>query len=92
MPGNPYDGHTLDEALEQATILADASIHTAIVDRAYRSVEVDGVPILRSGPRLVITSSIKTMIKRRSAIEPALGNLDAIGSRASSATHYTRAV
>ncbi|MGF6304124.1 hypothetical protein OKW43_004904 [Paraburkholderia sp. WC7.3g] len=36
-PGNPYDGHTLAEALEQATILCDATPEIAIVDVATRA-------------------------------------------------------
>ena len=42
MPGNPYDGHTLAEALEQATILYDATPEVAIVDLGYKGVAVDG--------------------------------------------------
>jgi len=33
MPGDPYDGHTLPEALELVAILADVPIHTVIVDQ-----------------------------------------------------------
>lgn len=33
MPGNPYDGHTLEEALEQAAILGDVKPEVAVVDR-----------------------------------------------------------
>jgi hypothetical protein len=40
LPGNPYDGHTLAEALEQAAILCDATPEVAIVDRGYTSVAV----------------------------------------------------
>jgi hypothetical protein len=38
MPGNPYDGHTLAEALEQAAILSDvlAALLTPLV-RIMRS-------------------------------------------------------
>lgn len=51
MPGNPYDGHTLAETLEQVGILADAKPKIAIVDKGYRDVDLDGVLILRSGQR-----------------------------------------
>jgi IS5 family transposase len=47
MPGNPYDGHTLAEALEQAAILSDVSPEVAIVDRGYKGVAIDGVKIYR---------------------------------------------
>ena len=79
MPGNPYDGHTLPEALEQAGILGDTPIHTAVVDRGYRGVEVPGTRILRSGQRRGITKGLKAMIKRRSAIEPTIGHMKSDG-------------
>jgi len=36
-PGNPYDGHTLKEALEQVAILTNQRPDMAVVDRGYRS-------------------------------------------------------
>ncbi len=73
--GNPYDRHTLAETLEQIGILADRAPATAIVDRRYRGVEVDGVRILRSGQRRGITRTLKAKIQRRSAIEPKFGHM-----------------
>ena len=75
MPGNPYDGHTLAQTLEQVGILTDSKPTTAIVDKGYRGVEVEGVRILRSGQRRGLTTALKAMIKRRSAIEPAIGHM-----------------
>jgi IS5 family transposase len=75
MPGNPYDGHTLPETLEQVTILAERKPTIAIVDKGYRGAEVEGVRILRSGQRRGITRTLKVMIRRRSAIEPAIGHM-----------------
>ena len=75
MPGNPYDGHTLHETLEQVTILTEYKPSTAVVDKGYRGVEVDGVRILRSGQKRGITRSLRAMIRRRSAIEPAIGHM-----------------
>ena len=75
MQGNPYDGHTLAETLEQIGILADLAPTKAIVDRGYRGVEVDGVRILRSGQRRWITRTLKAMIQRRSAIAPTIGRM-----------------
>jgi len=51
MSCNPYDGRMLAETLEQASILTHAPVHTAVVDRGYRGVQVAGVHILRSGLR-----------------------------------------
>ena len=77
MPGNPYDGHTLAETLEQVGILTgtDRPPAMAIVDKGYRGVKVEGVRILMSGQKRGITRTLKAMIKRRSAIEPAIGHM-----------------
>jgi IS5 family transposase len=79
MPGNPYDGHTLNEAIEQVEILTDKRPGIAIVDKGYRGVQVQGVQILRSGQRRGITRTMKAMIKRRSAIEPTIGHMKTDG-------------
>ena len=77
----PYDGHTLAETLEQLGILTgtDKPPATAIVDKGYRRVEIEGVRILRSGQRRGITRTLKAMFKRRSAIEPAIGHMKKAG-------------
>ena len=77
MPGNPYDGHTLAETLEQVGILTgtDRLPATAIVDKGYRGVKLEGVRILMSGQKRGITRTLKAMIRRRSAIEPAIGHM-----------------
>lgn len=79
MPGNPYDGHTLEEAIEQMSILSERKPKTAIVDRGYRGVEVPGVQILRSGQRRGMTHTLQKMIRRRSAIEPTIGHMKTDG-------------
>ena len=75
MPGNPYDGHTLHETIEQVAILTEHKPTTAVVDKGYRGVEVDGVRILRSGQKRGVTRTLRAMIRRRSAIEPAIGHM-----------------
>ena len=77
MPGNPYDGHTLAETLEQVGILTgtDRPPATAIVDKGYKGVKLEGVRILMSGQKRGITRTLRAMIKRRSAIEPAIGHM-----------------
>ena len=79
MPGNPYDGHTLDETIEQVSILANQRPRTVMVDKGYKGAEVDGVQILRSGQRRGVTRTMKAMIKRRSAIEPTIGHMKSDG-------------
>ncbi len=79
MPGNPYDGHTLAEALEQAQILSDVKPQIAVVDRGYRGVAIDGVKIYHPGLRRGITRGLRAMIRQRRAIEPAIGHMKADG-------------
>ncbi len=75
MPGNPYDGHTLPEAVEQVSILTDHLPKAVFVDKGYRGVDVAGVTIWRSGQKRGVTPAIKKAIYRRSAIEPAIGHM-----------------
>lgn len=79
MPGNPWDGHTLAETLEQVGILTNRQPKIAIVDKGYQGIEIPGVRILRSGQRRGITRKLKKMIKRRSAIEPTIGHMKTDG-------------
>lgn len=78
--GNPYDGHTLREQLEQAGILMqDTGIKptTAYVDLGYRGVDTDnpGVEIKHRGKAKSLTAKERKLLKRRQAIEPIIGHL-----------------
>ena len=79
MPGNPYDGHTLYEALERAEILSSVKPQMAFVDKGYQGVDIDGVQIWKSGQKRGVTRGLKAMIKRRSAIEPTIGHMKSDG-------------
>ncbi|WP_213299188.1 IS5 family transposase [Paraburkholderia sacchari] len=79
MPGSPYDGHTLAEALEQAAILSDVTPEVAVVDRGYKVVAIDGVKVYHPGLRRGITRGLRAMIKRRSAIASAIGHMKSDG-------------
>jgi IS5 family transposase len=79
MPGNPYDGHTLEEAIEQVSILAEQTPQIVIVDRGYKGAELEGIRILRSGQKRGISRTLHAMIKRRSAIEPTIGHMKTDG-------------
>jgi IS5 family transposase len=74
-PGNPYDGDTLAEQLEQTEILTGHKPHTAIVDLGYRGRTVDGVEILHRGKPKRLTKRQGSWVKRRQAIEPVIGHL-----------------
>lgn len=75
MPGNPWDGHTLEETIEQVSMLTGQEPKISIVDKGYKGVELEGIQILRSGQRRGVTRRLKAMIKRRSAIEATIGHM-----------------
>ncbi len=75
LPGNPYDGHTLHEALEQVEILSGERPLMAFVDRGYRGHGVETVKVFISGARRGVTRSIARLLRRRSAIEPMIGHM-----------------
>ena len=77
---NPYDGHTMNEQLEQATILMQDSAAkptTAFVDLGYRGVDADNpdVHIVHRGKAKRISEQERQLLKRRQAIEPIIGHL-----------------
>jgi transposase, IS5 family len=79
-PGNPYDGHTLYSQLEQVEILLEdigVKPKQAVVDLGYRGVDADnpGVEILHRGRWKSMTRAQRRWLKRRQAVEPAIGHL-----------------
>ncbi len=79
LPGNPYDGHSLREALEQTEILTGVRPKAAYVDRGYRGHHVSSTEVYISGQKRGVTRSIKQKLKRRSAIEPITGHMKTDG-------------
>lgn len=79
LPGNPYDGHTLPEALEQVAILTGKTPDLAVVDRGYRGHGVSETKVLISGTRRGLTPKLKALLRRRSAIEPEIGHMKTDG-------------
>ena len=79
-PGNPYDGHILNQQLEQTTILLDdvgKSPRQVIVDLGFRGVDKDnpGVEIIHRGKYKSLSQTQRRWLKRRQAVEPAIGHL-----------------
>ncbi|MCC5809276.1 MAG: IS5 family transposase [Ectothiorhodospiraceae bacterium] len=80
LPGNPYDGHTLPEALEQVETLTGVAPRRCYVDRGYRGAAVPGVSVYRSGQRRgVKTRQLRRELRRRSAIEAVIGHMKVDG-------------
>ena len=81
-PGNPYDGHVLNQQLEQTTILLEDTGKTpqqVIVDLGYRGVDQDnpGVEIIHRGKFKSLSKQQRRWLKRRPAVEPVIGHLKA---------------
>ena len=77
--GNPYDGHTLRQALEQVEILTDRRPDLAVVDRGYRGHGVEATRVLISGTRRGLTPKLIADLRRRSAIEAEIGHMKTDG-------------
>lgn len=73
--GNPYDGHTLQEALNKAENNANIEITTAFVDKGYRGHHVENKKVFISGQKKGVSKWIKAQIHRRQAIEPHIGHM-----------------
>ncbi len=79
-PGNPYDGHLLREQLEQTNILLEGTGRTpkeVFVDLGFRGVDADNpqVQIIHLGKYKSLTRQQRRWLKRRQAVEPAIGHL-----------------
>ena len=89
MPGNPYDGHTLADALQQVETLTGQRPSLAVVDRGYRGHGVQGIRVLVSGTRRGLTPRLTRLLRRRSAIEPEIGHMKTDGRLARCALRGT---
>lgn len=79
-PGNPYDGHILSAVLEQATNLTQdiaTNLKHIVVDLGFRGVDADnpGKEIIHRGKFKSLSKQQKGWLKRRTAVEPAIGHL-----------------
>ena len=79
-PGNPFDGHILNPALEQATNLMQdvgGTIKEVVADLGFRGVDADnpGKLIIHRGKFKSLNAQQKVWLRRRQAVEPAIGHL-----------------
>lgn len=75
--GNPYDGHTLSEALAQSESLTGTKISDAFCDQGYRGHKHDGDTNVHIVARVSRKrkQSLRRLLLRRAAIEPTIGHL-----------------
>ncbi|BBP46634.1 hypothetical protein THMIRHAS_20070 [Thiosulfatimonas sediminis] len=79
LPHNPYDGHSLVEAIEQTQQLTETTVERVFVDKGYRGHAVTDTKVYIAGQRRGMTASLKKKLKRRSAIEPTIGHMKTEG-------------
>ena len=78
--GNPYDGHTLAAQISQSNDLIKSTgseVKQAFVDLGYRGVDADnpGIEVIHRGRIKSMSERQKQQLKRRQAIEPAIGHV-----------------
>ena len=80
LPGNPYDGHTLETVLEATQELTGREIERAFADKRYRGHHAPNPHrVFTSGQKRGVFGAIKRELKRRSAIEPVIGHMKSQG-------------
>ena len=81
LPGNPYDGHTLQVCIEQATRVSGIAPKEAYADRGYKGhgCNTATFKVWISGSKRGVTQAIERKLKRRNAIEPVIGHLKSDG-------------
>ena len=77
LAGNPYDGHTLKQCLDQAKRCSGVAASQVFVDKGYKGhgCTTDVCKVFISGAKRGITPAIHKRLKRRSAIEPVIGHM-----------------
>jgi transposase, IS5 family len=81
LPGNPYDGHTLKECLQQVQRITTVASREAYADRGYRGhgCTSESLSVWLAGARRGVSAAIARKIKRRNAVEPVIGHMKSDG-------------
>ena len=76
LPGNPYDGHTLKDAIEETQKLTGRDIERGYVDKGYRGHNAPKpLRIFLSGQKRGVFGRTKLELRRRSAIEAVISHM-----------------
>ena len=78
LPGNPYDGHSLEECVNQIERISPQKPEMIFTDQGYRGhgMQRDGITVHVDKKRRGKTSRrLWKWMKRRSAVEPGIGHL-----------------
>jgi hypothetical protein len=80
LPGNPYDGHTLERVIPDMEALVGNTIERILADKGYRGHNAPPdykFRVFIPGPKRGGTPSIKRALRCGSAVEPVIGHLKA---------------
>lgn len=81
LPGNPYDGHTLQACIEQAQRVSGIKPREVYTDRGYRGhgCTSESLKVWIAGAKRGVTAAINRKLKRRNAVEPVIGHMKSDG-------------
>jgi len=80
LPGNPYDGHTLETVIPEIERLTGNTLARILADAGYRGHNAPAshkFRVFTQGQKRRVTPAIKRELKRRAAVEPVIGHLKA---------------
>lgn len=77
--GNPYDGHTLKEALKNTESITGQEVKMAFLDKGYKGHKMEDIKVWISGMKRGVTTWYKKQLARRQAIEPRIGHMKSDG-------------
>jgi IS5 family transposase len=78
LPGNPYDGHTLNTVIPDIEVTIGTEIERILTDAGYKGHNAPArhkFRVYTAGQRRRMTPSIKREMRRRAAIEPVIGHI-----------------
>jgi IS5 family transposase len=77
LPGSPYDGHTLEDQIDQVQKMTGITVKRAYADRGYRGhgIKRDGLDVILAYTRGITSPTIKRELRRRNAVEPVIGHV-----------------
>jgi IS5 family transposase len=77
MPGNPYDGHTLETVIPDIEKMLGARLDKIVADAGYRGHNApkdQHFKVYTANQKRGLTATIKRYFRRRSAVEPIIGH------------------
>jgi IS5 family transposase len=77
LPGNPYDGHTLETVIAEMETQIGANLARIVADRGYRGHNAPPdhkLKVYISQQKCGVTEAIRRDLRRRSAVEPVIGH------------------